>query len=190
VEFWILDFRFWNGRLRGFVIQNPKSKIRNQKWERGFTLVEVVLVAVVLAILLTVSLPGFQRTAQRLRVEHAAFELAQLARLAHERAVAEGRETVWTWDGERSRAWVEAAPGASPPEAEEAGRVESSPLPAGAVVTLTRDGGDVACRCVHFFPEGTAEGATVTVGVGDHLYTVTVDAATGQARLAAGAAAR
>lgn len=154
----------------------------------GFTLIEVVLVAVVLAILLTATLPGFQRTARRLRAEHAAFELAQLARLAHERAVSEDREVVWTWDEERRRARVEAAVerGAGEP----ADPVDGSPLPAGAAVTVARGGEEVACRCVRFFPEGTAEAAAVTVSLGDDVYTVTVDAATGQARLAAGAPAR
>ena len=145
-----------------------------------------MLVAVVLAILLTASLPGFQRTAQRLRAEHAAFELAQLARLAHERAVAEGRETIWTWDEERLRVRIEAAAAQEiSPEADGDVRMESAPLPAGAVVTLARGGEEIACRCVRFFPEGTAESASVTVSVGDHAYTVTVDAATGQARIAA-----
>ena len=145
----------------------------------------------VLAILLTVSVPRFQHTAERLRVEHAAFELAQLARLAHERAVTEDREVVWTWNEERRRARIEAAQEvSSDASAEAAGLMESSPLPAGAVVSLTRSGEEVACRCVRFFPAGTAESAAVMVRLEDNVYTVSVDAATGQTRLAAGAAAR
>ena len=168
--------------------------------DRGFTLLEVTLVAVAMAILLTALLPGFQRTTQRLRVEHAAFELAQLARLAHERAVSETRETIWTWDDQRLRARVEAADTASPealPQtdgqggmAAEANRVESSPMPVGIDVSVARGSEEVACRCVRFFPEGTAEGALVRVRLDDHAYTVTVDAATGQAWLTAGALAR
>ena len=145
----------------------------------------------VLAILLTASVPRFQRTAERLRLEHAAFELAQLARLAHERSVTEDREVVWTWDEERRRARIEAAQEpSSDTAAPAAGPMESSPLPAGAAVSLARGGEEVACRCVRFFPAGTAEEAAVMVRLGDNVYTVSVDAATGQARLAAGTAAR
>jgi len=185
--------------LSGWV-EHPKSKIKNLKYGGGFTLIEVVLVAVAMAILLTALLPGFQRTTQRLRVEHAAFEFAQLARLAHERAVNETRETIWTWDEERLRARVEAADAVSPevpPQADsqdgmaaEANRVESSPMPVGIVVSVARGSEDVACHCVRFFPEGTAEGTSVTVSMDDHAYTVTVDAATGQTWLTAGALAR
>jgi type II secretion system protein H len=169
--------------------EHPKSNIQNLKYGCGFTLIEIVLVAVVLGVLMTASLPGFRRTAQRLRVEHAAFELAQLARLAHERAVAEGGEMVWTWDAERLRARVAAAEEAAP-GTEQAVRMESAALPAGADVAVMRGSEEAACRCVRFFPEGTAEGASVTVSVGDDVYTVMVDAATGQARLSAGAPAR
>ena len=56
----------------------------------GFTLIELILVSVVLSILLAAAAPRFQQTAQRLRAEQSAFECAQLLRMAHERAIAEG----------------------------------------------------------------------------------------------------
>jgi type II secretory pathway pseudopilin PulG len=159
---------------------------------RGFTLIEIVLVGVVLSLLVLVSVPGFQRTAQRLRVEHTAFEFAQLARLARERAVDEARAMVWTWDAERQRARIEPADaaagggnGAGPSD-----RLESGPLPAGIAVTLLQDGEEVECRCAQFFPEGTAEAAIVTLESGPQMYRMVIDAATGQTVVAAGAAPR
>src|SRR3989338_7437801 len=72
--------------------------------QAGFTLVEVILVAVVLGMLMMVSVPRFQQTAQRLQTEQTAFALTQLLRYAHERAVAQGDEIIWVWDPETRQA--------------------------------------------------------------------------------------
>ena len=61
----------------------------------GFTLIEVILVALIMAILAVSVTPQLTRTAQRLRAEHAAFEQMQWLRLAHERAVAESQVITW-----------------------------------------------------------------------------------------------
>jgi type II secretion system protein H len=157
---------------------------------RGFTLVEIVLVAVVLSVLLLGSVPGFQRTARRLRLEQGAFELAALARLARERAVDETRPMAWTWDEERLRVRIEPVRDASsPPEPKDAERMESGALPADVTVTVERDGQRVDCRCANFFPEGTADGAVMTLESGEQTYRVIIDA-TGQTSVAAGPAAR
>ena len=181
----ICDFGF---RKHKTLVRNPQSKIRN--FCSAFTLIEIVLVAVMLSALLLGSVPGFQRTAQRLRLEQGAFECAGLARLARERAVNEARPMVWTWDEERLRARIEPAPDASSPgEPDASDRMESGPLPAGMTVTLERDGRPVDCRCATFFPEGTAEQAVMTLESGDQTYRVVIDA-TGQTSVAAGPAAR
>jgi type II secretion system protein H len=171
------------------------SELRTPNSERaGFTLVEVVLVAVIIGILLAAIAPRFQATAQRLRAEQAAFEVAQLARLAHARAVTEGREFQWRWDAEERRVRIEPARASGSPEpegdAEGADRAESARLPPDAVVTVTRNQKEIECQCLRFFPGGTAEPGVVTVETGGGAYTVTVDAATAQARITAGTPAR
>ena len=55
----------------------------------AFTLVELILVSVVLAILAAVAIPGFSNTSQRLRAEQDAFNFAQLMRYARGVAVSE-----------------------------------------------------------------------------------------------------
>jgi type II secretion system protein H len=184
----ISDCGFRNGKRTA----GPKSEIPNPKCETGFTLVEVVLVAVIIGVLLASVAPRFQQTSQRLRAEHAAFELAQLARLAHERAVSEGRDFRWIWDAEERRARVEpvGAAGESQTDDAPADRTTSARLPADAVVSVTRDRREIECGCLQFFPGGTAEAGVVTVETGGGAFTVTVDAATAQARITAGAPAR
>jgi len=172
-----LEARSWKLEAGKCFFQIPASSLQPP----GFTLVELVLVAVVLAVLLTATVPGFRRTSERLRAERSAFELAQLLRLAHERAVTEGTETVWVWDAQRRRAYLES------------GRmVESSTLPEGLSLLLDRTGPGASgeCSCVRFFPEGTSEPAALTLTSHDQAYTLTVDGATSHVLLAAGTPAR
>jgi type II secretory pathway pseudopilin PulG len=145
------------------------------------TLVELVLVAVVLTILLTAAMPGLRRTSERIQAERAAFELAQLLRLAHERAVTEETETMWVWDAQRRRAYLE--PGRM---------AESSTLPEELSLLLDRTGPAASdeCSCIRFFPEGTSEPTALTLTLHDQTYTLTVDGATSHVLLSAGTPAR
>ena len=158
----------------------------------GFTLIELALVAVVIAILLSGAVPRLQQVAQRMRAEQAAFELAHLLRVAHEQAVSEGEEIVWVWDRQAVRARLEAA-GTDDVEAAPQSvplSLTSGPLPQELTVEVLRDGEPVECRCVRFFPGGTSEPATLTVGLRQQVFTLNVDAATGYIRLSAGVLAR
>ena len=148
-----------------------------------------MLVASVLGILLVASVPRFAQTANRLRVEQAAFELTQLLRYARERAVAQGREVIWMWEDDTRQAHLEAVDenGHPAPIPEHAAR--STPLIPDASAALLRDDKAVECHCVRFFPDGTSESTTLTVTFHERVYTVTVHEATGQTCLAAGTTA-
>ena len=139
----------------------------------GFTLIELALVALVIAVLAAAAIPRLAQTAQRLRAEHTAFEQLQWLRLAHERAVAEGQVITWTWDDTTRRATLD-------PD-----HLRGTPVPEGIPVTIQQDGSPVRCRCAKFFPSGMGEPVTITIG----SYAITVDAATSRVRLS-GAAAR
>ncbi|MBI4004213.1 MAG: GspH/FimT family pseudopilin [Candidatus Omnitrophica bacterium] len=156
----------------------PIAKIEASRTGQGFTLVEVILVAVVLGLLLTAAVPRFQQTAQRLQTEQAAFSLAQLLRYAHERAVIQGRAAVWVWNVEERRARVA--------QLEDDGQrqwltehvARSRPIHNDIAVTLAREGAEV--DAVTFFPDGTSDAATLRVVHHPFSYTITVDAATSQ----------
>lgn len=160
-------------------LPNRKSKIKNRKFV-GFTLVEVILVAVVLGLLLTASVPRFQQTAQRLQTEQAAFALTQLLRYAHERAVAQGDKILWVWDTDARQAHLEAFQGDNPPQRIKIKEniARSRPIREDITVTLACEGpeGDA----VIFSPDGTSDAATLRVVHQPFSYTVTVDAATSQ----------
>ena len=162
----------------------------------GFTLIEAVLIATIISILLAASLPRFQQTAQRLRVEQAAFALTQLLRFSHELSVTDGTEVIWAWQGSEraSRVWERAddegpwrdrSPSTHTRLAEGVSvAVESGEPPLGCPEPLA------AASCVHFFPDGTSEPAMLTVHLDDHSYRVTVDGTTSEVLLFAGPAPR
>ncbi len=156
----------------------------------GFTLIEVVLVSVLVSLLLLATIPRFQRTAQRLRLERSVFELAQLLRSAHAQAVSEGSEHVLVWEDESRRAHLEKVPEEGAPVRLEGRAAASAPLLEGAVVEIAQDGSRVACECVRFFPDGTSDPATVTVQLDERIYRMMIDGTTSQVAVAAGPAAR
>ena len=152
----------------------------------GFTLVEVVLVTLVVALLAAAAVPRMSETAQRLRVEQTAAELAQLARAAHEQAVAGAQVVAWRWEGDARRAAVvvEGAAGL-----EGARLLESAPVPAAIEVTLALPRA-ADCACARFFPDSTSDGGTVTLEAPAGAYTVAIDATTSQVALRSGPAPR
>ena len=162
----------------------------------GFTLIEVVLIATIISILLAASLPRFQQTAQRLRVEQSAFALAQLLRFAHELSVTDEAEVVWAWRseerlgrvwerGEDDAPWRDRSPSSRATLAEGVALdIEALQPPAGCPEPVA------ASACVHFFPDGTSEPTTFTLRLDTHTYQVRLDGTTSDARLLAGSAAR
>ena len=166
--------------------------LRTRSERSAFTLVELVFVMVVLAILLVASLPRFTHTAARLRTEQAAFELTQLLRYAHERAVAGTQQIDWVWDEHERRAHLEFAPdipaqGNAPQRVDEH-LTTGSLVPEGVAVGLEREGN--AVDRVRFFPDGTSETTAIQVGHDSERYVVNVDAVTSQAILTTGPVAR
>ena len=157
----------------------------------GFTLVEIVLVAAVLVVLLVATLPRFQETSQRLHVERTAFEVAQLLRYAHGRAVSQGDVIVVTWDGDRRRASLGSLDGAEaatwPTDCSRQPLALSPPLQSVAVpetvtVNLVRE--DQAITCVNFFPDGTSDSTTLHLSHRALDYIVTVHGPTSYVVLA------
>lgn len=145
----------------------------------AFTLIELVLVCVVIAVLLAGTAPRFSRTAERLRLEQSAFELTQLLRLAHGRAVTEGQAAQWSWNEATRRARVALI-------GETASAREASPLPGRATLRVVRGGQPVECLCVQFYPDGTAEETMITLSAETAEYIITVHAATSAVVLATG----
>lgn len=150
---------------------------------RGFTLLELALVTVVMAVLLLAVLPRFQQTVQRMRVERTAFALAQLVRVARARAVAGEAPVVWVWEAQERRVRLarQAPDGAREWLDDTASR--SRRIEPDVTVAVTRD--DTTAEEITCFPDGTCEAAVIDVVRLPHAYEVSVHAATGQPAIAA-----
>ena len=163
--------------------------------ERGFTLVELVFVMVILAVLLSFSAPQFAKTAQRLRVEQTAFEMTQLMRYAHERAVTQGLQIDWVWDAENRRARIEAVASTAAPPPDDPSRAFEKRFLQGALVSaeiavLPLRAGEAVDR-VSFFADGSSSPSmTVEISHGTQVYLISIDATTGQPTLSTRTAAR
>jgi len=161
---------------------------------RGFTLIELIFVALVIGILMGAVVPRFRQGLGRLEAERVAFDLAQMLRVARTVAVTSGQPVAWTWDagdragtivaGERSersersesRSWDEGVPRRG------GGAAKRYTVPETVGLSLTRDHADV--DRIQFFPDGSGEPTELVVG---GRYFVTVEGLTGhvtvQARL-------
>ncbi len=150
----------------------------------GFTLIELSLVAVALVILLAAAMPRLSEAAGRLRLEQAAFGMARVLRAGHELAVTQDRVMSYAWEAQTRRARLAYV--------EDDGRLtwltgpagQGEPVPAAVTVSLEVRDADDQDRLL-FFPDGTSQEATLRLADARHAYTITVDAATGQPRLAA-----
>ncbi|MBI4597687.1 MAG: prepilin-type N-terminal cleavage/methylation domain-containing protein [Candidatus Omnitrophica bacterium] len=176
---------------------------------RGFTLIEIVLVAVVLVILLAATIPNFQGTARRLHLEQIATQLAQQLRYAREHAVAAGNITVWAWDAQEMTSRLYALMIDSDQQATVEPLTDRMlrfpPLDHEIEVHLSREADGLACpeqapgcsecACLQFHPDGTVQnGSTVPAYL--HItqdglaYTIQIDASTGSIALSSGSTAR
>ncbi|MBI2093740.1 MAG: prepilin-type N-terminal cleavage/methylation domain-containing protein [Candidatus Omnitrophica bacterium] len=156
----------------------------------GFTLIEIVLVAAVLAVLMAASVPRFHETAQRLRAEQTAFSLAQLLRYARERAISQGEVVIWHWDAATRRVKLNAVDGKDPlqwpQDCNEEGLsifppIRISNVPEAFQVTLLRE--NTQAECVHFYPDGSSTPSSVHLLWGELEYAIIVDATTSQVTL-------
>lgn len=162
---------------------------------KGFTLLEIMVVVILITLLSVLSGGYYLRSRQRWQIEKSAQDIYLLARYARIGALerqsrcnlyvdqAGGR--LWLThfeaneEGEREETVLENR-FSRPIELEEPVRimnVEVKPL-----YDEGEQSGEETNRSITFRPDGTADQALITVGGGELFFTITVDAGTGRAR--------
>jgi general secretion pathway protein H len=137
--------------------------------QKGFTLVELLVVLVIMGVLLTLVPVAFHRLAPGLEMKSAAREVAGLLREARGLAIRDNREMAVIIDtedkvyrlGTRDR----------PHELDEALTV--------SLVTAASEQLDETAGRIRFFPDGTSTGGRVTLSRDDRKFDITVDWLTG-----------
>lgn len=143
--------------------------------ERGFTLVELLLVLGILALAVALVVPSFNRARAGLMVRTAAYELAANLRDVRTAAQAGNVERVLTLDLGRRQYWAEGVV---------APRQLAAALAAELAVPESERLGEGAGR-IRFLPDGGSSGARIVLGDGKTTATVSVDWLSGDVRVQA-----
>jgi prepilin-type N-terminal cleavage/methylation domain-containing protein len=182
------------------VPPNQKSKIKNQKPGRGFTLIEVLVVVAIIVVLAGLGGGLYVGTYRGLLVEKAARQLLLTARYARIAAIEHQRTYELQLDPEQGFLLATTQPNRTtgqteqiivkdyycrPVEFEGDVKVEDLKLegPAGGLL----DDVDQVKR-ITFLPNGSAQSAVIQIGDQKRHYTVAIVASTGRATLYRGQA--
>ena len=155
---------------------------------RGFTLIEIIIVLVVLAILVTALVPRFSQTARRLRVEKTAVELSGLLRYANARAVTQARNAAWVWNADSRRAQAGFLTVDGTLELFTERQAVTDTVDSTFQVTVTSD--DRPIEQIDFYPDGTALDAQINLQGAGKAYTIRIDGPTSQVAIEEGVSAR
>ncbi|MCB2101834.1 MAG: GspH/FimT family pseudopilin [Rhodobacterales bacterium] len=138
--------------------------------ERGFTLVELLVVLVILAAALGVAAPLMTRGAEQAQFRTAARDLAGALRRTRTQAIRLGQDTRFVIDLE-ARTYAEGRAG------------KPHPLPEGLnlrLVTVAAERQDERRGAIRFYPDGSSTGGRLAVVQGDRALVVGVDWLTGR----------
>lgn len=148
--------------------------------QAGFTLLELLVVTLIVAVMVGVAVPRFGESFRQLRLQVFASDVAALLTYASRRAVTTGETLGVQFDVKGRRYWLAQAQGASPEEkfervAGKFGRIAS--VPEG--ISLRPSTGRVT-----FYPDGRADRfEMLIVGDGQDGYRLVTDVRTGRVGL-------
>ncbi|MEO8162119.1 MAG: GspH/FimT family protein [Arenimonas sp.] len=142
------------------------------KGERGFTLIELIVVLVLVAAVVAIGASAMSRQLPGQRLRESARELAAQLRYTRAQAIASGESKLFTLDA-RSREWQAGG--------KRHGRLarDIAILATGARNEQQREG----LVAVRFFPEGAATGGRFVLSHGDAAWQVDVQWLTGEVTL-------
>ncbi len=141
--------------------------------QRGFTLVELLVVLLIMGMLLTLAPAAFQRVMPGMQLKAAAREVAAVFREARSLAIRDNRETTVVIDTEARAYRLSAAKRAH--QLDKSLGVE--------LITAVSERLDQAAGRIRFFPDGTSTGGRVKFSCGERAYYVVVDWLSGRVRI-------
>ena len=143
---------------RRFSFRNPQSPIRNS---RGFTLLELVLVMLVLSVVLAMVAPSLSGFGAGREAEFAGAQVMTLSRWAREQAITDGRVYRLNFNPSTNTYWVTAQVGGVY-ERVNSDWGQDFPLPEG--VTMQWDAPqENGAYCIDFHPSGRAQTARIQI---------------------------
>jgi general secretion pathway protein H len=165
-----LRFAQFNGAKRLSV--DCAFATRSQLSSRGFTMLEIIAVILVIAIVATLSPPLFSSGVSATQHRAAAREVAQMLRYARTEAVAKRTDVAVDFDLEQRTFQVPAS-----------ALKRVAKIPEGIEINLTTTAAETKNEkqaSVRFYPDGGATGGRVTLKVRERSYLVDIDWLTGR----------
>jgi general secretion pathway protein H len=147
------------------------SEYEDLVFEAGFTLVEMLVVLVILALVSTAAVPLLSRGSESLRLETASSELAAAFRVTRSAAIMRNMETVLMIDVDRRTFQSTIVP-----QRPFAADIEAKLTFASGIRSASSDGG------FQFFPDGSSTGGDVTLSLRGKQAKLCVDWLTGEVR--------
>lgn len=140
--------------------------------ERGFTLLELLIVTSLLAVIMGLAAPSLRSSFRHLQLEHVSRGMVSLMRFAQENAVAQGAFLRLNFDAEEGKYWLTFSK--NPPVvgqedfqllSSSMGRVRS--LPMGISFDDVRDVAGSSIFFITFYPSGRVDAATIYISNAD-----------------------
>ncbi len=145
---------------------------------RGFTLLELMLVLVIASLMLTLAMPRFAAALPGVELRTYTQELAALLRFSRSQAIASNQEIAVRYDAAGHRVYLVSLPrDLAGPESVEL----NWPSQQGSPYQTT--GGDMSGREIRFYPDGSADVATIGVQGDGRFYSIRIDWLTGSVRI-------
>ncbi len=141
--------------------------------QRGFTLLELIVVLVIAGLILAITPPLFSRAMPGTQLKGAARQIASALKYARGHAVVSQREARFTLDVERRLFSV-------------TGRNKRVSLPESLdyrLFTARAERMSDSVGAVRFYPDGSSSGGRVTLAHGERKYHVDIDWLTGQVEI-------
>ena len=145
----------------------------DRRFQGGFTLLELMVVLVIAALILTLTPPLFSRAMPGTQLKGAARQITAALRYARSNAVLTQQETRFRLDVEQRLFSV-------------SGRNKDVSLPEDLeyrLFTARAEQINDSVGMVRFYPDGSSTGGRVTLAYGERAYHVDIDWLTGQVRI-------
>lgn len=141
------------------MISSSKNQILNFS-RCGFSLVEIILVVLILSVIAGLTVPNFNQTYKKIKLQKSADDLAYTMRYAQSRAIIKGLLVRLNWDVDTRNYWLEENKSSEDKEASFkrfSGRIgKKFNVPAG--VSFETD-----CEHILFYPDGSIEKKHINV---------------------------
>jgi prepilin-type N-terminal cleavage/methylation domain-containing protein len=161
---------------------NSKFEIRNSKFARAFTLIEIMVVVAILGLVAAIGMPAMMKALQKDGMRQALSDLQDVCFSARQQAIFSKQKTTVLFHPQQGQFSAEGAGGGL-----HNGKVTSGTLPQGIQIAMLdiyrHDYAESEWARIYFYPDGTCDEAVIVfMGRGESVK-ITLDYVTGMPKV-------